>query len=395
MGNTQWKGFVLAFVVSAQCAVADYIVVKRAAPIKNGPSAAADAVARVGSGQILELKDDRLSGNYVSVRSAGGVSGWIYKGFVDRHRGSAPPPAAAASETLKVRVFDVGQGDAILITCPDGDHQMLIDTGDTRYPGAAQAFKNAITEHLRPADTLEIAVGTHPHSDHIGSMDWLLRTRRPALYIDCGKPATSATFKRVEAAIAETGVLRRSANTLTLVDVDFCPRADVSAVLLRPAGFGAEDDPNDNSVVVRVNYFEDSFLFVGDTEAGLERQLLDDPATKGLLDCDFLKVGHHGSETSSTKEFLDAVTPRIAAISAGRPGVSTNAGYRHPRRRTVDRLALYLEPDPTPERPLTVYDSAQSRWLSVPLDVRLYSTSRDGDLLFESNGDGIVCRTAR
>ena len=82
--------------------------------------------------------------------------------------------------------------------------------------------------------------------------------------------------------------------------IAFCPLADVKARILRPAGMEySDDDPNNSSVVIRVDYKKTSFLFVGDAEAEEEKLLMDDPATRALLDCDFLKAGHHASETSS------------------------------------------------------------------------------------------------
>lgn len=384
----------LALVLFALCspASADYLLATRKAPLKAAPSASAAPTAHVEAGQVLPLASDTLSGNYYQVAFPAGSSSWVYRGFVTRQQGDPPTPAPPSAGHLKVHVINVGQGDAILITCPDGDHQLLIDSGDTRYPGSAKAFQNAMTELQPKADPIEVVVSTHPHADHIGSMDWVLRQYEVKLYVDDGLTYDSAKFKSIESAIHDRGVHREHVSSGSPPpSIRFCPRPDVSAVILRPESFGDLSDPNDDSVVVRVDYGKESFLFVGDTEKEEEAQLLSDPAVRAKLDCDFLKVGHHGSDTSSTKAFLDAVTPQVAVISCGQPGVSTNAGYMHPRRSTVERLLQYVRGDAGPAKTLRVYDADAQRWTGIAVQGEVHCTSLEGDLVFESDGSTITC----
>ncbi len=381
--------FALVLLSLVPVARADYLVVDRRVSVKRGPSAAAEPARRVQPGQILALAASDLTDNYFQVAFPPGQISWIYKGFVTRHAGEPPADSALPVGTLKVHILNIGQGDAILIVCPDGDHQLLIDTGDTRYPGATQSFKNALTELQAQDDVIEIAVASHPHSDHIGNMEWLLRQYTVGLYVDNGQTYDSATYRHVEKALTDRGV-RRERVEASLPSIDFCPLEDVSAIILKPAGFGTLSDPNDRSVIVRVDHGEDSFLFVGDAELEEEEQLLHDAATRARLDCDFLKVGHHASDTSSGQAFLDAVTPDIAAFSAGLPGISTNAGYMHPRRSTIERLLKYVHTLPGPPRRLQTYDAKAKLWTSTEIAGALYGTPLDGELVFESTGNGIL-----
>ena len=94
------------------------------------------------------------------------------------------PLAASGGGKLEVHVIDVGQGDAILIRCPDGHHQMLIDSGDTRYPGSSQKFKAYLTANQSTSDAIEVVVASHPHTDHIGNMAWVLDNYQVDLYVD-------------------------------------------------------------------------------------------------------------------------------------------------------------------------------------------------------------------
>ena len=123
---------------------------------------------------------------------------------------------ANAAARLKVQMFDVGQGDAILITCPDGRHQMLIDSGDTKYPGSQTNFHRELSAALAsdPNHTLEIAVASHPHSDHLGGMFWTLTNFHVAAYLDNGHPYTTALWKKIQ----EERVAQTNAHTLNYLN---------------------------------------------------------------------------------------------------------------------------------------------------------------------------------
>ena len=298
-------------------------------------------------------------------------------------------PSAAPAGKLEVHVIDVGQGDAILIRCPDGNHEMLIDAGDNRYPGSGTQLKEYLTARQDRNNEIEVVVASHPHADHIGNMAWVLRNYRVGLYVDNGETSDTTTYRGVETAWEQNGARYWSAQDDAPPDIDFCPRADVSAVVLRPNGFGHDPDPNNNSVVVRVEYAQDSFLFVGDTEKEGEQLLASDPTTRALLDVDFLKAGHHGSDTSSTEAFLELVSPEFVAVSCGAKGVGTNARYKHPRLERIQGMLAHTGPRSGSPVTVEAFDSQTETWKSVALNKAVFVTTAEGSLVFESNGHGV------
>lgn len=299
--------------------------------------------------------------------------------------------ATTATHTaqLEVHIIDVGQGDAIFIRCPDGEHELLIDSGDNRYRNSGSNFRSYMLTHQADDNAIEVVIATHPHADHIGNLAWLLDTFTVDLYVDNGNEYNSRTYERLEESINNNSVPYYSVQYEIVPAIDFCSRDDVSATILRPTGFGNSSDPNDNSVIVRIDYGDDSFLFVGDCEAEEESLLLADGVIRAQLDCDFLKVSHHGSYSSSSHAFLEAVSPDLAAVSCGAVGVSTNARYKHPRVSTITRLLDFVLPRTGPSPLLDAFDSNTRQWRQVPLTGSVYVTAIDGDIVFESNGEGI------
>lgn len=251
------------------------------------------------AGQVLHLAGDEQINRFYRVEYSEREFAWVYRSFVELVEGDPPPQTGPSICPLEIHVVDVGQGDAIWIRCPEGTHQLLIDAGDTRYPGSAASFRSRLAALQGPDDPIEVVVATHPHADHIGSMEWVLRSYEVGVYVDSGFHNPTATVGRLERAIAERSVDRVSV-AIGKPGIDFCPLDDVFAEVLRPQGYGSLHDANDASVVVRVVYGERSFLFVGDAEEPEEQQLLNDPVTRALLNCDLLKVGHHGSGTSTS-----------------------------------------------------------------------------------------------
>ncbi|MCP4591586.1 MAG: MBL fold metallo-hydrolase [bacterium] len=375
---------------SALVARADYVEVRRPATVKAAPHRDALVLRRVSRGDLLALAASIQDNGYYAVTlPEGGGTGWVYRTLVRRHPGNIEGGSTAHSGRLEVHVINVGQADAILVRCPDGEHELLIDAAGSRSATTRGLFKAYMRAHQATSNEIEVVVATHPHSDHIGDMAWVLGTYSVGLYVDNGNEYDTATYRRVDDAWMSGHAGYWGADEEVAPDVDFCPRADVSAVVLRPAGFGESSDPNDNSVVVRVDYGEDSFLFVGDAEAEEEGLLLQDAQTRSRLDCDFLKVGHHASETSSTDAFLQVVTPAIAAVSCGSPGVGMNSTHKHPRFSTVNRLLGVVGLRSGGAASLQAYDTEGGQWRTVSVNQALYVTSADGDIVLESDGHGI------
>jgi beta-lactamase superfamily II metal-dependent hydrolase len=386
------QAIVAALLCAARpCPVAaDSLEVRRPATVKAEPHRDGRILYRVAPGDWLWLANDaQTDGYYEVVLPDGTGQGWIYRTLVRRHPGNPPDAPPAHSGHLEVHVIDVGQADAIFIRCPDGTHEMLIDAGDTRYPGSRRQFEAYLSAQQTTDNEIEVVVATHPHADHIGSMDWVLYDYRVGLYVDNGNVSDSRAYERVEDAYQERRPDYWSAQDEIVPEIDFCPRSDVSAVILRPAGFGGDADSNNNSVIVRVDYGQDSFLFVGDAGEAEEQLLLNDASTSPLLDTDFLKAGHHGSATSSTDAFLAVVTPEVVAVSCGARGVSTNASYKHPRYERLEALLSHAGPRQGAAVAIEAFDSAGEQWRTLDLNRAVYVTTVDGTLVFESDGNGI------
>lgn len=384
---------VAAFLLTYGCAQADWIEVKQSATLKAEPDGDASIVARLKPGAQLDLLAPAQENGYYQVRTKDGQKGWVYRTKVERHPGvpqTLPPVESSdSSGKLEVHIFDVGQGDALVIRCPDGDHEMLIDAADTRYPNSKQNFRKRLGELQADDNAIEVVVVSHGDNDHMGSMDWVLNTYHVNLYVDNGLDPGTQTYKRVKAALTANGARYCDAQEDPAPEIDFCPRDNVDARMLRPAGFGDEHEPNDNSIVVRVDYGETSFLFVGDCMAHEEALLLEDANTKPLLDCDFLKVGHHGAATSSGPEFLAAVTPRIAAISCGAKDVYPTSKYKHPQCQAVEAILEFVGPREGPTKELEAFEKNGHPWKRIELNKALYVTTVDGEIVFESDGHEI------
>ena len=261
--------------------------------------------------------------------------------------------SGAEAKLLTVQFFDVGQADAILITCPTGQHEMLIDAGDTRYPGSSVSFRKDLEESLGGEQKrIDVAVASHPHADHIGSMEWVLEHYLVGVYVDNGQKTDAISFARLNAVrrkLVEQGKLSYlNAKEGAVHKLAFCPL--VKAETVEPWALRNLPDTNDRSVAVRIAYGNISFLFVGDCEKPAEKVLLNSlsEAARKDLDVDVLKVGHHGSDTSSMAEFIAAVSPEIAVVSCGKKGVGTNIRYKHPRLSTVRSYGDWFTAHPPP-----------------------------------------------
>jgi competence protein ComEC len=317
--------------------------------------------------------------------------------------------ANAQAADLVVKYLDVGQGDAIFVKCPDGRHHMLIDSGDSRYPGAQAAFKEAIRKELPPPAPnrqawLNLVVATHPHSDHIAGLPWVLENFHVQLFVDNGMKADSATWtnlNRLRKKYERDGLLRYiDASQSTTRVVAFCPALKVTLIMIASAH--ELKDPNDQSVAVRIDYDSASFLFVGDMEEKAEEAWLGAATpekVRNLADVDVLKVGHHGSETSTTRDFLWKVSPRFAVISCGQPETATNVGYKHPRNKPLQTLKEWFNEQhsraETIGARLPVYDSRLGDWKRIVRPDNVWVTSIDGTVTVKTDGTSFTWSRSR
>ena len=229
-------------------------------------------------------------------------------------------PAIALAD-LEVHFLDVGQGDCAVVLC-DGE-AMVIDGGPRASSGTVYRY---IREELGLRH-VDYVVSTHPHVDHVYGLSSVLNAARADLVLTPVTQWDSKAFEYVMKYAARQGApvsVPSEGDTLrlggALVTVLHCwPEAvDLGRT-------------NDSSIVLRVDYGKVSFLFTGDAEDWSEYMMLDAGAN---VRADVLKVSHHGSNTASTREFLQAVQPAYAVISVGKDN-----GYGHPHREVLARLA--------------------------------------------------------
>lgn len=246
-----------------------------------------------------------------------GVGGFFFGKEAFTGGGSDP----VSGSMVEFHFIDVGQGDAALIRTAAGD--ILIDAGTNSSEEALRAYldNEGVTE-------LAYAVFTHPHEDHIGGADMVLSNYRVDCVVLPGVTATTKVYTRMMDLIEEQDI-----DVLEAVPAEKFTVGEVSFTVLGPID-SAYKEMNDHSVVLRVDYGETSVLYTGDAEVGSEADMIQRYRLTGDLDCDLLKVGHHGARTSSSEDFLALVTPDHAVISVGEGN-----SYGHPTTETLDRLA--------------------------------------------------------
>ncbi|HUF27163.1 MAG TPA: DNA internalization-related competence protein ComEC/Rec2 [Gemmatimonadaceae bacterium] len=236
------------------------------------------------------------------------------------------PLLPARPTDVELHVIDVGQGDAIAVRTDRG-RWIVIDAGRAWRGG--DAGRATILPYLRRrGGAMPAFVLSHPHADHAGGAATLIRALRPETFWDAGFVAPSETYLDALAAAESAGTVWRRARPGDSLRVD-----GVTLHVLAPdsAWTASLTDANEASVVVLVRFGSVRFLLVGDAERAEEQWLLDHA---GDLRADVLKVGHHGSRTSSTQAFLDAVSPGVAVVSVG-----AGNSYGHPSPEVLAALA--------------------------------------------------------
>ena len=252
--------------------------------------------------------------------------------------GSEAEPLQTGGEELRVLFIDVGQADSALLTCCD--ESLLIDGGNVDDSSTVYTVlkKNGVTH-------LDYVVCTHAHEDHVGGLSGALEACTAGTVYCPVTDYDSKAFRNFSDRVAEQNcelTVPKAGETFALGG------AEVEFLACDPEA----EDTNNTSIVLRVSYGATSFLFMADAETPVEQALLDAGTD---LSATVLKVGHHGSSTSTSYRFLNEVMPRYAVISVGKDN-----SYGHPHEKILSRLE--------------------------DADARILRTDELGDILFVSDG---------
>lgn len=222
-----------------------------------------------------------------------------------------------------IHYIDVGQGDCILIQV--NNRNLLIDSG----PSSSRKDLLDYLERLN-IKKFDYIIATHPHEDHIGNMDTIIKRYNIGNFYSPKVITSSTTFENMISALVDKNlkinVLKKGVKGIDLgenteIEV-FSPLENISS-----------DNLNDYSPIIKITFFNNSFLFTGDAETSTEDIVL---SQNNNLNCDILKVGHHGSSTSTSPDFLISANPSVAIISVGK-----NNSYGHPTSETLSRLNYF------------------------------------------------------
>lgn len=254
---------------------------------------------------------------------------------------------SANAETIKytgdeaVHFIDVGQGDSILVE--SNGQYMLVDAGE-------EDKGDIVVEYVRGLgiESLDYVVATHPHSDHIGGMDDVINSLNVENIIMPDMVTATRCFENMIDAVENNNV-----NVIKGEAGYSFSMGDFSCSIVGPVNIG--DDANNNSVVMKLTYGNDSILLTGDCSKEEEQDIIESNAD---ISADLLKAGHHGSSTSDSDEFVKRVSPEIAVISCGKDNE-----YGHPHKETLDTFNKY--------------------------GVDVHRTDEEGTIIAECSGNGI------
>ncbi|EHK2355762.1 ComEC/Rec2 family competence protein [Clostridium perfringens] len=241
---------------------------------------------------------------------------------------------------MSVTYLNVGQGDSELIQV--NGINMLIDAGTNA--GANDLVKDLKNRGIK---TIDIAIATHPHEDHIGGMDEVLENFDVKSFYAPKVAHTTKTYENMLKAVKNEGLKIKQIKEGTKIDLG----KDTEVQVYSPVKSQYEE-LNNYSPVMKISYGQNSFMFTGDAESLVEKEILNENKD---LKADVLKLGHHGSYSSTSEEFLKVVDPSIAIVSCAKDNK-----YGHPHKETMSNLKK--------------------------AGITVYETFRDGDITISSNG---------
>lgn len=246
-------------------------------------------------------------------------------------------------EKLQIWFLDVGQADSILIQ--NGDANMLIDAGNNEDGKKLVSYFQSLG-----IESFQYVIGTHAHEDHIGGMDDIIDNFNIDTFYMPDAITTTATFESVLDSLEAKNI---AFQTPSIDSIFKLGNATIDVLYV-----GTDDsDLNNTSIVLKLTYGNTSMLFMGDAEKEVETII-----EKKDISADVLKVGHHGSNTSSSKTFLEKVNPSYAIISVG-----TGNSYGHPSNTTIQNLENQ--------------------------NIQIYRTDENGTIIMTSDGTDITFQT--
>ncbi|HBG6419699.1 TPA: MBL fold metallo-hydrolase [Clostridioides difficile] len=247
---------------------------------------------------------------------------------------------------LSIHMIDVGQGDSILVQTPTNKN-ILIDGGD-------EDSENIIISYLRQKriKTIDIIITTHPDSDHIGSLDNIIKKFNVNSIYMPEQSTDSEAYQNLINSCTDKNLSIQHLYKNDVLNID----NNINIYVLSPSYI--QEESNLNSIVFKLTFNDNSFLFMGDAEEENEKEILH---SFKLNNINFIKIGHHGSNSSSSLEFIKKISPDIAAISCGYKNQ-----YGHPHREVINNLKQN--------------------------HVSIYRTDRIGDIVFYSDGEIIFTK---
>lgn len=231
------------------------------------------------------------------------------------------------SPALTVTFLDVGEGLCTVVRTPAGK-VMVVDCGTSSWRKSDTIGEKLVAPYLQSmgVDWIDVAVLSHPHSDHISGYAGLLRLKPPKLVLDLGAKHASPHYRAFLTEVKRSGAKYRTARSGQSIEMG----DGVVVQVLSPDPAGLYSDLNNRSIVLRVVYGEVAILLAADAEGEAEERMLD---SRAEVRSDVLQVGHHGAAAGTTPRWLGSVEPRIAVISCGHRNQ-----YGHPSAEVLGRL---------------------------------------------------------
>lgn len=406
--------------------------VRSGVAIRAEPTTDSERLGLMLPGQRLNYAGD--APGWHEVRLADGRTAFVIKRWTVRIEGPPEEPEGALATTATAEMFAhfvyVGQGDGAILEFPCG--VAIIDTGGQfgSAPNGGLLFADYL-EHFfaeRPSlhNTIDVVFTTHPHADHLNGLPHLLNADGAPRYtirnvVDNAQSGVSGSLKKqtdfrdaVRASgggysgVSISSSFSAEGVTNAVIDPIDCSNEGVDPVITVFWGSWERDairelggegrgrsNPNNHSLVIRVDFGQASFLFTGD----LEEPAIDDLLTLhqtnlDAFDVDIYQVGHHGSANATTDALMEVMTPEIAVISMGDPadrGPSSAHGHGHPR---VDALRIMQE-EPgivsrrrNPPQQFAAFENEETEPVSVVIDRAIYGTGWEGDLVLRASAQG-------